>query len=142
MSQPFEQLAELDKLVHEPARLALLTGLMACESADFLFLQRLTGLTKGNLSAHVSKLEGAGLVYVSKAFVGKMPQTTIGLTPTGRTAVERHWEQLESLRRQTARWRPGRAAETRGVRGDGEALPEEAVKPPAGDALGRGWTER
>ena len=99
MSTPSESLAELDRLVHEPARLALLTALSGCESADFLFLQRLTGLTKGNLSVHLSKLEAAGLVEVRKEFVGKKPRTVLSLTDPGREAVERHWERLDSLRR-------------------------------------------
>ncbi|HEY3056658.1 MAG TPA: transcriptional regulator, partial [Thermoanaerobaculia bacterium] len=63
-SQPFERLAGLDRLVHEPARLSILTALSACKSADFLFLQRLTGLSKGNLSSHLSKLEEGGLVAI------------------------------------------------------------------------------
>lgn len=101
MSQPFEDLAGLDRLIHEPARLAILTALSACESADFLFLQRLTGLTKGNLSAHLSKLEEAGLVLVTKVFLGKKPRTTLRLAKAGREAVERHWRQLDALREQT-----------------------------------------
>jgi DNA-binding transcriptional ArsR family regulator len=63
---PFEQLANLDRMVHDPARLAILTALSACERADFLFLQRITGLTKGNLSSHLSKLEEAGLVEIGR----------------------------------------------------------------------------
>lgn len=70
MKPPFEELASVDRLVHEPARLAILTALAACASADFLFLQQLTGLSKGNLSSHLAKLEQAGLVGVSKQFVG------------------------------------------------------------------------
>ncbi len=98
MDRPFEELAALDKLVHEPARLAILTALSACSSADFLFLQQLTGLTRGNLSSHLSKLEEAGLVKIEKRFLGKTPNTLISLTETGMTAIERHWQLLESLR--------------------------------------------
>ncbi len=105
--QPFEELADLDKLVHEPARLAILTSLTACESASFLFLQSLTGLTKGNLSTHLAKLESAGLVDVNKSFVGKVPLTSVAITPAGRQAVTRHWAQLERLREQSAAWKPG-----------------------------------
>jgi DNA-binding transcriptional ArsR family regulator len=104
--EPFEELAELDKLVHEPARLAILTGLSACASADFLFLQRLTGLSKGNLSSHLGKLEAGGLVAIHKQFVGRVPNTTVELTSAGRDAVERHWQRLERLREQASRWRP------------------------------------
>ncbi|MEX1127939.1 MAG: transcriptional regulator [Vicinamibacterales bacterium] len=71
MPTPFEHLAALNRLVHEPSRLAILTALSACEKADFLFLLNITGLTKGNLSSHLSKLEQAGLVTIEKKFEGK-----------------------------------------------------------------------
>ena len=86
---PFEQLANLDRLVHDPARLAILTALSACERADFLFLQRITGLSKGNLSSHLSKLEEAGLVEIEKRFVEKKTQTLVRLSdPGGRRGRE------------------------------------------------------
>ncbi|QDE70129.1 ArsR family transcriptional regulator [Myxococcus xanthus] len=106
MNAPFEQLATLDRLIHEPARLSLLTALAACDSADFLYLQGLTGLSKGNLSSHLSKLEEAGLVTVEKQFKGKTPHTLLRITDTGREAIERHWEQLEKLRNRAQRWVP------------------------------------
>ena len=71
----------LDRLIHEPARLAILTVLSSVEDADFTFLQRTTGLTKGNLSSHLTKLETAGLVQINKTFVGKRPNTKVALTP-------------------------------------------------------------
>jgi DNA-binding transcriptional ArsR family regulator len=103
---PFEQLAELNRLVHEPARLAILTALAACRSADFLYLQRLTGLSKGNLSSHLSKLEDAELVAIGKEFVGKLPNTHVSITKAGRMAVERHWKRLEQLRQASLEWSP------------------------------------
>ncbi|MDP9380803.1 MAG: transcriptional regulator [Chloroflexota bacterium] len=106
MPEPFEELASLDRLVHEPARLAILTVLSACESADFLFLQRLTGLTKGNLSSHLSRLEEADLIWIRKEFSGKKPRTIVGLKERGRKAVDQHWERLEALREDTRKWRP------------------------------------
>ncbi len=106
MKAPFEELAGLDRLIHEPARLAVLTALASCESADFLYLQRLTGLSKGNLSSHLSKLEEAGLVTVEKQFKGKTPLTRIAATDKGREAVEQHWRQLEQLRTQARTWAP------------------------------------
>jgi DNA-binding transcriptional ArsR family regulator len=106
MSGPFEELAELDRLVHEPSRLAILTALSACKSADFLYLQRLTGLSKGNLSSHLSKLEAAGLVTIEKEFVGKIPNTRVSVSKIGRTAVERHWKRLDQLRQSSLDWRP------------------------------------
>lgn len=93
-------MAELDRLVHEPGRLAILTVLSSVADADFLFLQRATGLTKGNLSSHLSKLEDAGLVRIDKRFVRKKPQTTLTITDAGRERTARHWEQLEALREQ------------------------------------------
>ena len=88
----------LDRLVHEPGRLAILTVLSSVNDADFLFLQRTTGLTKGNLSSHLTKLEQAGLVTIEKRFVRKKPNTTVALTATGKARVERHWDQLERLK--------------------------------------------
>ena len=76
MTTPFEELANLDKLIHEPARLSILTALSVCESADFLSLRRLTGLSDGNLSVQLSKLEEAGLVDIQKQFVGKEAKHT------------------------------------------------------------------
>jgi DNA-binding transcriptional ArsR family regulator len=109
MALPFEQFAELDRLVHEPARLAILTALAACGSADILYLQRLTGLSKGNLSSHLSKLENAELVAIEKEFVGKLPNTRISITKAGRTAVERHWKRLDQLRQASLEWSPDSA---------------------------------
>ncbi len=106
MKAPFEELAALDRLVHEPARLSLLTALASCESADFLYLQRLTGLSKGNLSSHLSKLEEAGLLVVTKQFKGKTPNTQLAISEQGRHAIEQHWEQLDRLRSSTRRWEP------------------------------------
>jgi len=106
MSSPFEELAALDRLVHDPARLAILTALAACKSADFLFLQRLTGLTMGNLSSHLSKLEEAGLVQMEKRFVAKRPNTLLQLTSKGRITIERHWDQLENIRKSAGEWSP------------------------------------
>jgi DNA-binding transcriptional ArsR family regulator len=109
MSLPFEELADLDRLVHEPARLAILTALAACKAADFLYLQRLTGLTKGNLSSHLSKLESAKFVLIEKEFVGKIPNTRISITKSGRSAVERHWKRLDQIRQTSLHWSPDTA---------------------------------
>ena len=106
MPHPFEELAELDRLVHEPARLAILTALAACKHADFLYLQRLTGLSKGNLSSHLGKLESAELIAIEKEFVGKTPNTRVGITKSGRATIERHWKQLDRLRQASLAWSP------------------------------------
>jgi DNA-binding MarR family transcriptional regulator len=104
MSKPFETLAQLDKLVHEPARLAILTALSACRRADFLYLRRLTGLTKGNLSSHLSRLEDADLVEVTKTFEGKKPITHAALTDAGRDAIEQYWDRLDDVRNGVQQW--------------------------------------
>jgi DNA-binding MarR family transcriptional regulator len=88
----------LDRLVHEPGRLAILTVLSSVTDADFVFLQRTTGLTKGNLSSHLTKLEHAGLVTIEKRFVRKKPNTRLSLTTTGKKRIAHHWEQLERLK--------------------------------------------
>ncbi len=105
MSAPFEELSTLDRLIHEPARLSILSALAACRRADFLFLQSVTGLTKGNLSNHLTKLEQAGLVRIEKAFRGRVPITSVHSTPQGRRGIERHWRRLEELRKATRAWR-------------------------------------
>jgi DNA-binding transcriptional ArsR family regulator len=105
MSAPFEELANLDRLIHEPARLAILTALAACKRADFTYLLSLTGLTHGNLSQHLAKLEGGGLVSIEKTFARKMPRTVVRLSAEGRRAVDRHWRRLEQMRRSARRWR-------------------------------------
>jgi DNA-binding transcriptional ArsR family regulator len=88
----------IDRLVHEPGRLAILTVLSAVSDADFVFLQRTTGLTKGNLSSHLTKLEDAGLVTIEKRFVRKKPNTSVALTASGRQRIAHHWDQLERLK--------------------------------------------
>ena len=88
----------LDRLIHEPGRLAILTVLSSVREGDFVFLQRVTGLTKGNLSSHLARLEEAGLVRIEKRFVHKKPNTNVALTSLGKRRIDRHWEQLERLR--------------------------------------------
>ena len=97
MPTPFEHLASFNRLIHEPARLAIVTALAACEKADFVFLRTLTGLTKGNLSSHLAKLEAAGLVDVVKSFRGKRPLTTLSLTSRGRDALADYRKRLASV---------------------------------------------
>ena len=79
-------IAEIDRLIHEPARLMIMAYLYVVESADFLFLMHQTGLTHGNLSSHMSKLESAGYIEVVKEFVDKKPHTMLQLTDVGRDA--------------------------------------------------------
>jgi DNA-binding MarR family transcriptional regulator len=83
-------LAEIDRLVHEPARLMILMVLYTLEEADFTFLANATALTDGNLSSHLSKLEAAGYVEIEKGYAGKKPQTLLRLTTLGRQAVDKY----------------------------------------------------
>jgi len=83
-------LADIDRVIHEPARLAIVTILSVVESADFLYLQREAGLTRGNLSFHLAKLEEAGYVSIEKTYRGRIPLTLVGLTPAGAAALREY----------------------------------------------------
>ncbi len=84
------QILEVDRLIHEPARIAVLSLLYVVENADFLFIMNQTGLTQGNLSSHLNKLEAASVIEVIKSFAGKRPRTTIRLTKEGRIRFEKY----------------------------------------------------
>jgi len=81
---------DIDRLVHEPSRLLILATLYVLESADFLFLMRQTGLTKGNLSSHLRKLEDGEYIEVEKVFMQKIPRTLLRLSEKGRTAFQNY----------------------------------------------------
>jgi len=83
-----KELSSLDRMIHEPARLMIITLLYAVEEADFVYLQRECALTQGNLSSHLSKLEQVRYLTISKAFKGKYPLTLCRLTKKGRQAFE------------------------------------------------------
>ena len=87
-------LTALDRVIHEPARLTILAVLNVVDNADFLFLLNQTGLTRGNLSSHISKLESVGYVTIEKMFVDKIPRTLMHLTDEGRTAFEAYRVQM------------------------------------------------
>ena len=91
--------SEVARLIHEPARLAILSVLSACRAADFLYLQNATGLTKGNLSVQLSKLEEAGLIRISKEIIGKKTRTTAHLATKGDREIAEYWNQMEKFRR-------------------------------------------
>jgi DNA-binding MarR family transcriptional regulator len=88
---------DIDRVVHEPARLMILAHLYVVESADFLFLMRQTGLTFGNLSSHMSKLETAGYIAVEKEFVGKKPHTMLHITDEGRIALREYQQNMKQV---------------------------------------------
>jgi DNA-binding transcriptional ArsR family regulator len=89
-SSALSAFSRLDPIVHEPSRLMILSCLFLGESREYPALQRITGLSWGNLSAHLTKLETAGLVTIDKYFKGKRPGSTVQLTDRGRTAF-RAW---------------------------------------------------
>ncbi len=90
---------KFDKIIHEPARLRIMMILSGVESADFNFLLSTLGLSKGNLSRHVEKLELAGYVKVNKTFRGKIPNTSYQLTKKGTNALTQYWKNLDIIRR-------------------------------------------
>lgn len=94
------RLTELDRLIHDPSRLALLTALEAYspDALHFGSLQRLTGLSRGNISGHIGRLERAGLVEVERRFVGKRPRTSVALTESGANGIEKHFKELREIR--------------------------------------------
>jgi DNA-binding MarR family transcriptional regulator len=89
--------SEIDRLVHEPARLMLMALLYVIDSADFTFLMNQTGMTWGNLSAHMTKLEEVGYLEVEKSFKGKRPNTMLRLTPVGRSAFQAYRSKMKQV---------------------------------------------
>ncbi len=102
MSGDLRKINDLDRLIHEPARLMIMTILASTEEADFLYLERETGLTRGNLSSHLSKLEEAGYVKITKTYKGKLPLTLCSLTAEGQKAFSAYRRQLQQIVRSTA----------------------------------------
>ncbi len=90
-------LVNVDRLIHEPSRSVILAVLSVVKHADFLYLQRETGLTKGNLTVHLSKLEAAGYIEIEKTYKGKLPLTLCSLTQQGRLAFENYRRQLSQF---------------------------------------------
>ena len=95
MTDDFRSMIHVDRIIHEPARLIIVAILYAVESADFLYLLHETGLTKGNLSSHLSRLEDVGYVDIEKTFHGKVPRTICRLTDSGRIAFDDYRERLQ-----------------------------------------------
>lgn len=91
------QVSAIDKIIHEPARLNIIAHLYVIESADFLFMMRQTGLTFGNLSAHMNKLENVGYIEIIKEFIGKKPHTMLKLTDKGKQAFEEYRKQMKQF---------------------------------------------
>jgi DNA-binding MarR family transcriptional regulator len=96
-AEEIQTLNSIDKIIHEPARLNILAHLYVLESADFLFMMRRTGLTFGNLSAHMTKLEAAGYITIIKEFIGKKPHTMLQLTNKGKQAFNQYTKQMKEF---------------------------------------------
>lgn len=96
-SRDLTEVLQLDRLIHEPARLLIMSILAGAESAEFGFVEQLSGLSKGNLSSHLAKLEAGGMVDILKSFRGKRPLTTLRLTSSGRLALAEYRRQLASV---------------------------------------------
>ena len=90
-------LSDIDPVIHAPARLMVLTYLYVVESADYVFLMRMTGLTWGNLATHLTRLEEAGYVAIEKAYQGKKPHSTVHLTEQGRAAFRKYKHSLQQV---------------------------------------------
>lgn len=95
MNHRIRTIADLDRVIHEPGRLMIVALLFAVERTDFLYLQHETGMNKGTLSSHISRLEAAQYVEVVKTYQGKVPQTLLRLTTAGREAFERYRRSLK-----------------------------------------------
>lgn len=95
MDEGLRGIANVDRIIHEPARTMIVTILYAVASADFLYLVRETGLTKGNVSTHLARLEEVGYVRIEKTFRGKIPRTICSLTEKGRVAFRDYRARLK-----------------------------------------------
>jgi DNA-binding HxlR family transcriptional regulator len=95
MNRQIRTIADLDRVIHEPGRLMIVALLFAVDRADFLYLQHETAMNKGTLSSHLSRLDEAGYVAVTKTYRGKVPQTLLCLTGAGRKAFEQYRRKLK-----------------------------------------------
>jgi DNA-binding HxlR family transcriptional regulator len=95
MNRQIQTFTEIDRVIHEPARLMIVALLFAVDRADFLYLQHETEMNKGTLSSHLSRLEEAGYVEVLKTYRGKVPRTLLHLTSAGRKAFEQYRRKLK-----------------------------------------------
>ena len=87
----------LDRLIHERTRLAIISALAVNTSLTFSELKELLGASDGNLSVHARKLEDAGYIACTKSFAGRVPKTEYRLTSTGRRALEKYLNHMEAL---------------------------------------------
>ncbi len=88
---------EIDRIIHEPARLRIMAQLYVVDSADFIFLMTQLGMTWGNLSSHMTKLEDAEYIEVQKEFLNKKPRTILKLTQNGRKAFMKYRKTMDQV---------------------------------------------
>jgi DNA-binding MarR family transcriptional regulator len=96
MNQQLRAISELDRVIHEPGRLMILSLLWPIKECDFLYLQNATEMNKGNLSSHLARLEAAGYIEIEKTYRGKVPQTLLRMTSSGSAAYEKYRKALKS----------------------------------------------
>jgi DNA-binding MarR family transcriptional regulator len=96
-NEDLQPISDIDPLVHAPTRLKILAYLSIVESADFTFLMRQTGLTRGNLSVNLRKLEEAGYISITKEFVDRIPRTLVRLTDEGRQAIQAYRDNMQTV---------------------------------------------
>lgn len=109
MNNEFKAIPSPSRLIHEPARLAILTVLSSCASADFVFLQKITRLSKGNLSVQLTNLEQAGLVIIHKEIFDKKTRTTVSLSKRGISELADYWRIMDEIRAHATREKKRRA---------------------------------
>lgn len=122
MSEGSEHPRELNRILHSPARLRIMTVLQYGSLADFRALQQLTGLSSSNLSQQISKLEEAKYVEVSKQSRGRRAVTRVSITESGKSAIDEHWRLLELMREEAKSWNPPKTPEELG--GEKESMKE------------------
>ena len=91
-------MSNIDRLIHEPVRLQIMSILAGVDRADFTFMLTTLGLSKGNLSSHIDKLEQAKYVKVHKSFHGKTTLTEYSMTKKGQKALQEYWNALDEIR--------------------------------------------
>jgi DNA-binding MarR family transcriptional regulator len=96
MNEQLRVISELDRVIHEPGRLMIIALLAAVKECDFLYLLHETEMNKGNLSSHLARLEEAGYVEIEKTYRGKVPQTILRLTRSGRAAFDEYRKGLKA----------------------------------------------
>jgi DNA-binding MarR family transcriptional regulator len=104
--EPIRNLVELDKLVHEPRRFGIMNALNRTGDLGLNTLRRITGLTQGNLATHLRKLEDAGLIEIRRRTILRRPYSRVFITDEGRAAITSHWQRLNDLEKEVARWLP------------------------------------